>query len=209
SLRICQAIDADAGRPLMPESLGSEVASELTIVDGTPHVALLYGAHPDVDVRPERLRRNMPGVHDRKLAKIRSARDQVADDPLLTAAFDAKIAKEEAARAFVATPAQMRSAFEETRAIVADLDRRLADGRRWACGEAFTLADVFWSVSLFRLAWLGMAPVWEGNHPLNGEERRHVSAYAQHLFARPTFRAAVVDWPLTPRSEHAERFVRS
>lgn len=206
SLRICRYVAArDSGAALTaaaPEAL----ATELEAVDRTPHVALLYGAHPDVDVRPERLRHNMRGVHDRKLEKIRAAREQASGDPELVAAFDAKIAKEEAARGFVHDPEQMRAALTDTLEQVAALDARLADGRTWACGDAYSLADVFWAVSLFRLAWLGMGFAWDGGHVLNGTRRPCVSAYAERLFVRPAFRTAILDWPKTPRSEHVARY---
>ncbi|MEM6930555.1 MAG: glutathione S-transferase family protein [Myxococcota bacterium] len=202
SLAICRYIDARTGRRLVPAELETAVATELAVVDGTPHVALFYGAHPDGDVRPERLRRGMPGVHDRKIAKIERARELAKDDPELVAAFDAKIAKERAARTFVGTPEAMRHATRETLDLVGALDERLADGRPWVCGERFTLADVFWTVSLFRLAWLGMAFAWDGDHALNAIARPYVAAYAHRLFARPAFREAAIDWPRTARSEH-------
>ena len=202
SLQICAYLDEQAGTPLTPDAARDAVAAELKVVDGTPHVALFYGAHPAIDVRPERLRRNMTGVHDRKISKIRTARAQVAHDPDLVAAFDAKIAKEEAAREFVATPPRMRAALNETLRTLADLEAKLADGRRWVCGDAFTLGDVFWSVSLYRLAWLGMAFAWTGRHTLNASERPHVHAYTKRAFVRPAFRSAVVEWPFTPPSEH-------
>jgi len=209
SLRICQYIDAATGGRLVAAGVEDAVAAELAIVDETPHVALLYGAHPEGDFRPERLQRGMPGVHDRKIAKIEQARDLVADEPELVAALEAKIRKERAARDFVATPDAMRQATEETLGAVAALDERLSDGRRFVCGEDFTLADAFWSVSLFRLAWLGMAFAWDGAHPLNATPRASVASYAERMFDRPTFREAVIDWPRTPRSEHVEAYYRS
>ncbi|MEN0066959.1 MAG: glutathione S-transferase family protein [Myxococcota bacterium] len=207
SLQICKYV-ANAGGDLLPSELEPAIDRELVIVDGTPHVALLYGAHPDGDFRPERLKRNMPGVHDRKIAKIEQARALVSDRPELVAAFDAKIAKEQAARSFVATPASMRDATAETLAIVAELQARLADNRTWVTGERYTLADVFWTISLFRLAWLGMAFAWEGGHPLNPTAHAHVHAYAERLFARPAFAEAVLDWPKTPRSEFVAQYYR-
>lgn len=35
------------------------------------------------------------------------------------------------------------------------LERRLADGRRWLVGEAFTVADVIWSLKVLRLRECG------------------------------------------------------
>lgn len=208
SAAICNHIDGtvEPAGSLMPQTLGSAIEQEISIVDGTPHVAILYGAHPDGDFRPERIRKSMPGIHNRKIAKLEAALEQVAGDAQLTEAFEAKIAKEAAAREFVATPQMMREAVSEMIAIVAALDERLSDGRSWICGEAFTLADVMWAVSLFRMQWIGMAFCWLGNHKLNPIACTHASAYATRLFARPSFREAVIDWPGMPRTEYVSGY---
>ena len=204
SLAICRHIDAtfEGTARLVPSGLEGSVLYELEVVDATPHVAIFYGAHPEIDFRPERLRKSMPGVHDRKIAKIKTARSLAADDPNLTAAYDAKIAKEEAGKTHVLTPERMRRSTTETLGIVAELDKRLSDGRTWICGSTFTLADVFWAVSLFRLKWLGMAFAWRGGHELNSAEQPAAAAYGSRLFDRPAFGTAVIDWPGMPRSEY-------
>lgn len=208
SVTICRHIDrVIQTRPsLVPEESASAVTSEIEIVDSTPHVALLYGAHPDGDFRPRRLRENMPGVHDRKIEKIREARSRVKDDPQLVAAFDAKISKEEAARDFVATPQSMRQAVSETAAIVAALENRLDPHKPWICGDFFTLADLFWAVSLFRLEWLGASFCWTGDHPLNATRLPLVEAYTARLFERPSVQSAVIHWPGVPRSEYVSHY---
>ena len=204
SVAICRYIDrvTEPAKSLVPVDLEEGIARELAIVDTTPHVAVLYGAHPDVDFRPERLRKGMPGVHDRKITKIKTARDMVLSKPDLTAAYNAKIEKEEAAKDFVASPDLMRASVNEILSIVADLDTRLGDGRNWICGDRFTLADVMWGVSLFRLKWLGMAFVWDGGHQLNETVRPETASYGSRLFDRSAFRKAVIDWPGVPQSEY-------
>ena len=211
SAAICRHIDRviEPANSLVPFELDDCISREIAIVDGTPHVAALYGAHPDGDFRPERLQKGMPGVHDRKIAKIRSARELVANDAELVAAFDAKISKEEAGRDFVHTPEQMRAAIGEMVSTVGGLEQRLGDGRTWICGDRFTLADVVWAVSLFRMQWLGMAFVWDGGSHLNNVERPAVAAYGRRLFDRKAFRAAAVDWPGVPRSEFVDEFYDS
>ena len=206
SAAICRHIDRviDPANSLAPPGLDDCISSEIAIVDGTPHVAALYGAHPDGDFRPERLRKGMPGVHDRKIAKIRKARELAANDVELVAAYDAKIAKEEAGREFVHSPEQMRAAISEIVAVVGALELRLGDGREWVCGDRYTLADVVWAVSLFRMKWLGMAFLWNGGSHLNNVERPRVAAYGRRLFDRPAFRAAAIDWPGVPRSEFVD-----
>ena len=47
-----------------------------------------------------------------------------------------------------------------------------------------------WSVSLYRMKWLGIADLWEGK-----PDRRDIAAYADRAFARPSFKAAVIKWP--------------
>lgn len=208
---ICRHIDkvTEPEGTLVPPDLAEDISKELVVIDATPHVAVLYGAHPDMDFRPERLRKGMPGVHDRKIAKIRSASELASGDPALVAAYDAKIAKEEAGRSYVNTANQMRASVEEMLAIVADLDARLGDRREFVCGDRFTLADVLWAVSLFRMKWLGMAFVWDGEHPLNDQTRPAVAAYGARLFERPAFRAAAINWPGVPRSEYVSEHYRS
>ncbi len=210
SAAICRHIDrvVQPARSLVPPDLDACISREIEIVDGTPHVAALYGAHPDGDFRPERLRKGMPGVHDRKIAKIRQARDMVEQDPELAAAFDAKIAKEEAGRAFVHSPDRMRDAIREMVEIVGALNERFEDGRAWICGDRFTLADVVWAVSLFRMKWLGMSFLWDGGSNLNATARPLVASYGRKLFDRPAFRAAAIDWPGVPRSEYVEDHYR-
>ncbi len=204
SVEICRYIDAvtDPDGSLTLPELATEIAAEIAIVDDTPHVAVFYGAHPDQDFRPERIRKGMPGVHDRKIAKIRTARELVASDPRLAAAYDAKIAKEEAGKLHVMSAGRMRASVDEILIIVHDLHRRLDDGRTWICGEQFTLADVFWAVSLFRLKWLGMSFAWAGGHALNRTVRPAVAGYGERLFERPEFRAAVINWPGIPSTEY-------
>ncbi|MGI9395574.1 MAG: glutathione S-transferase family protein [Boseongicola sp.] len=211
SLAICRHIDAafEGTARLVPTDLEDGVLHELNIVDATPHVAIFYGAHPELDFRPEHIRNGMPGVHDRKIAKIRTARDLVPDDPDLIAAYDAKIAKEEAGKAHVLTPEKMHQSVVEILRIVEDLNSRLADGRTWICGNTFTLADVFWAVSLFRLKWLGMDFAWFGQHELNSNESPFVAAYGSRCFKRPAFRSAAIDWPGMPRSEYASDHYRA
>ena len=57
---------------------------------GTPHVAVLYGAHPDGDFRPKMLQQNMPGAHDFKIMKLMEGRSLSVGHPKLIAAYDAQ-----------------------------------------------------------------------------------------------------------------------
>ena len=68
---------------------------------------------------------------------------------------------------------QARTALDT---IYAWLDDALA-GRRWAAGDAFTLADAAAAPALFYADW--MQPI--------GEDRTTLKAYRARLLARPSF----------------------
>lgn len=72
TVKTCAHVDrvCDTGTDLLPDSLLPCIWAEIAIVDGTPHVAMLYGAHPDGDFQPEMRRGGMQGVHDRKTEKL-------------------------------------------------------------------------------------------------------------------------------------------
>ncbi|MDE0533822.1 MAG: glutathione S-transferase C-terminal domain-containing protein [Albidovulum sp.] len=203
STAICDHVAAscESGTDLLPHRSRRDIADEIAIVDRTPHVALLYGAHPEGDFRPAKIRQQMPRIHDYKIMKLMEGRSLAVGDPDLISAYDSKIIKEAAARSFVATPDMMRSAVAEALKIVGELETRLEDGRHWVCGGTYTMADVFWAVSLFRLKWLGMDFCWKGGHRLNDAPRNNVGAYAGRLFDRESFKTAVVEWPTNPPSE--------
>lgn len=84
-------------------------------------------------------------------------------------------------------PPERRDAqtVEEARAMLdnayAWLEQHLADGRAWACGAAFTLADCAAAPALFYADWV---------HPV-GESRPALRGYRQRLLARPSFARAV------------------
>lgn len=206
SKRMCLHLDSavPTGTELVPADIEDAVIEQMDIVDRTPHVAVLYGAHPGHDPRPAFVRRDMPGVHDMKIGKVRDNMALVPKEPALVRAYEAKIAKESAAKQFVRTEPDMRGAIEEFRQIVARLDRDLAaTSKTWFFGDRFTMADVFWAVSLFRMRWLGLGYLFMPGGP---ESRPRIAAYSQALLARPSFRRAVIFWPNHPPSEHLPEF---
>ena len=202
SAKICAYIDANTeGEPLIPEALAEAVGAQIDMVDQAPHVAVLYGAHPDGDMRPKGLARNIAGVHAKKIVALERLKAQVGDDAALLAAYDSKIAKEAGGGQFMGDAERMRAAHEAMAGHVGQLEQQLAAHESpWALGERFTMADVMWTVSLYRMQWLGLAAAWEGDRPATGkaaaqEPRERVRAYAQRAFARASFQAGVVDWP--------------
>ena len=200
SARICAYIDEHTeGERLMPEPLSNEIGDQVAMVDQAPHVAVLYGAHPDGDVRPPALANIIKGVHAKKIVALEGLQAEVRGDAELTAAYDSKIAKEAGGAEFMLDAERMREAHQAMDAHVGKLEAQLAchDGP-WALGDRFTMADVMWTVSLLRMKWLGIGGAWEQN-----DARGNVRAYVERAFSRPSFRAGVLDWPgAYPLSPH-------
>jgi glutathione S-transferase len=75
------------------------------------------------------------------------------------------------------------------------LEKKLSDhGKLWACGDEFTMADVFWTASLFRMQWIGIGYLF------SQEKNPYVHAYAERLLARQSFQTAMCNWALPPSS---------
>src|SRR3546814_7000001 len=73
----------------------------------------------------------------------------------------------------------MRTAISKAEQLVTDLDRDLgASTGPWLFGDRFTLADLFWAVSLYRFLWLGYSGFWK-----DGAGKPRVEAYASALRA--------------------------
>jgi 2,5-dichlorohydroquinone reductive dechlorinase len=203
SKRMCLylATVAGGGTELLPEDRRDEILRQVDIVDRTPHVAVLYGEHPGEDRRPAFVRTNMLGVHNQKIAQARKNMALVPGDPDLTAAYQHKILKETAAREFIRTDSDMRAAVQEFKDLIAQLERDLeATGGEWLFGDRFTLADVCWAASLFRIRWLGLGDSFapskdEPQHP-------RVAGYCARLLSRPSVRRSIIDWPMHPPSEN-------
>jgi 2,5-dichlorohydroquinone reductive dechlorinase len=195
------ATAADGGTELLPASLRDQILRQVDIVDRTPHVAVLYGAHPGEDRRPAFVRANMLGVHDQKIAQARKNMALVPDDPALTEAYEHKILKETAAREFIRTESDMRAAVQEFNDLIAQLERDLeTTGGEWLFGDRFTLADVCWAASLFRIRWLGLGDSFA---PLQRQPQYpRLARYCERLLNRPSVRRAIIDWPMHPPSEN-------
>lgn len=194
-LYLCEAVDGD---DLLPADIKDRVLVQLDKVDLFPHVALLYGGNPDGDRRPPMLKQAMGAVHDLKVAALNAAWESVRGaDPQLDAAYGAKIAREEAGKTFVDTPDLMRATIAETERLIAEFGDTLAtSGGPWCLGDRFTLADIFWIVSLFRLEFLGYGWLWQDH-----AERAHIDDYAKAGYALDSMQSAVRYWPGYPPSE--------
>ena len=200
SLRICEHLDQQAphAQRLIPEdaTLAAAVRQQMAIVDRTPHPAALYGFHPEDDRRPDFIKHVMGDVYDLKVAALEQLINDNRGDSALVTAYTNKIAKELGGRAVAHDATKQRAVRSEMQAIVESLSTQLTKhAAPWVCGNAFTLADVFWGVSVYRLQWLGLATLW-AQFPA-------VAAYAQQLYQRPSLRAAVIEWPSPmPASPH-------
>ena len=212
SARICAHLDREwiEGQPLLPDSLAGEILAQVDLVDQAPHVAVLYGAHPDGDNRPKGLRINIKDVHAKKIAAVRSMMRQIEDDEIhveqveeLLAAYRAKVTKESSAHEFVYDADAMRSAHEAMNKHVQTIETQLTRSNGpWVLGERYTLADIMWTNSLYRLKWLGLGHLWEGTR-----QRSRVVQYVEHATRRPSFKAAVINWPMAySPSPHVKEF---
>ena len=57
----------------------------------------------------------------------------------------------------------------------------------WFFGATFTMADCLWAISLYRMQWLGHAPLWS-DYPL-------VEEYAHRAYLRPSMKKTMIEWP--------------
>ena len=200
SVRICEYLDEQTPQPrkLIPDDsiAAAAVRHQMSIVDGTPHPAALYGFHPEDDRRPDFIKHVMSDVYDLKIAALRQLIDNNRNDAELVAAYDGKISKELGGKSVARDPTMQHAVRAELQGIVESLnDQLIKHAAPWVCGSAFTLADVFWGVSLYRLHWLGLAALWS--------RLPRVESYARQLYQRPSLRVAVIEWPSPmPASPH-------
>ena len=191
--RICEYLESEVntGTRLIPDGLQDAIKEQDAIVDRAPHVAILYGAHPDGDMRPSGLAGNIEGVQQRKIRALNAMLDQLDSNDPLVAAYQAKISKESGSERFVHDKDSMRGAYAAMAAHADDLEAPLAThSGDWVFGDDFTLADVMYTVSLYRLYWLGL-----GDNLTAESGRPRVAKYVERAFKRPSFVSAVVNWP--------------
>ena len=204
AMKICIYIDreADAGPDLVPNGIADRVQEQVDLVDEAPHPAVLYGASPEgEDIRPEIVAIPITGSLGHAINHLQRIKAGVADEAELVAAYDAKIARQTGAERFIYDKAAMTDAYARMAKHVEQLEAYLAGhSGEWACGDNYTMADVMWTASLFRLKWLGLGRLWESE-----DSAPNVREYVQRAFARPSFKQAVIDWPMaTPPSQHIE-----
>jgi len=182
SRQICCYLDAVSPDPihLVPEDADAraQVMHQVSIVDRIPNGTLLYGFHPDADLRPEALKTVMETVYDYKIKALEAMIDANADNAELVAAYRAKIAKERGGKSVRHDAAFQRAARRHVAGLLMDLDHALGASSPYLRGESFSLGDVLWGVNLVRMAYLGLASMWE-NLP-------NVERYLDALVKRPS-----------------------
>ena len=200
SIRICQHLDkeVEGGTSLVhdDEAGAQAVMHQVAIVDRTPQPAVLYGFHPDDDQRPDFIKHVMSDVYDLKVEALDILIRENSDDAALVAAYQSKIAKEQAGKNLAHDNDFQRAIRVEVKQIIDNLDRQLeATGGPWVCGAEFSLADVVWGVSLYRLHWLGLAYLWK--------DLPRVQGYTDRIYHRPSIREEVINYPSPmPPSPH-------
>jgi glutathione S-transferase len=183
SQRICSYLDAVDRQPvqLIPDEPGArdEVLRQVGIVDRIPNGALLYGFHPDTDLRPDALKDSMRTVYHYKIVALERLIADNAGDPALVAAYRAKIAKETGGKQVCHDPQFQRAARQRTSQLLADLEHDLGEGS-FGCtnDQPFSLADVLWGVNLVRINYLGLSSLWD--------ELPEVTRYFDVLCRRPS-----------------------
>jgi glutathione S-transferase len=183
SLRICCYLDAVSREPiqLVPDDIEAlaEVMRQVGIVDRIPNTALLYGFHPDADRRPDALKSVMETVYECKVMALEGLIAANAGEPELVAAYRAKITKESGGRAVRHDAEFQRAARMHVSDLLTDLDHALTEQSfPYLKGSAFSLGDVVWGVNLVRLAYLGLASMWD--------ELPNVARYFDALVQRPS-----------------------
>ncbi|WP_353506102.1 glutathione S-transferase [Variovorax sp. J22P240] len=188
SLRICCYLDALSRETiqLVPQDPNAmaEVMRQVGIVDRIPNTALLYGFHPDDDGRPDALRTTMATVYEHKLMALEAMISANAHEPELIAAYRAKIAKEAGGQRVRHDAAFQRAARNQVGELLKDLDGALNGRSMYLDGDSFSLADAVWGVNLVRLAYLGLAPMWD--------EFPNVARYFETLAERPSLRKEAI-----------------
>lgn len=186
--------DRLSGGKLIPDDLRDTVMAEVDIVDHLPQAGLFYGANPEGDTRPPMIQQGMQDAHLKKIEQVERRKADLPEESPLHDAYAHKLTKEHAGRAFISDPENMRGLVAQATASIQALEERLrALGTDWVAGDRFTLADIFWGVSLFRLMFLGYDWIWE--------DLPAVSAYAQRCYARPSLINGAIRWPGHPPSD--------
>ena len=152
--------------------------------------AITYGDIPGIKKPfiPRMLTKSGPA---KKVELLTELAKEHADDAYLKAAYEGKLAIVKSTEESILSPERMLEIMETTEHALEQLEHRLAHGpfarNGWLCGETFSLADIEWGVVLCRFEGLGLRDRLWGSRP-------RVRDYVTKLFARPSFKKAIVAW---------------
>ena len=150
-----------------------------------------------IKTTPERdVKAVMADVYDNKCYALNQLIEQNREDPDLVRAYESKISKEQAGKARARDAHVQHGLRAELAAIIEKLEETLhAVAGDWLLGGQYSLADLMWGISLYRLQWLGLGYLWD--------ECPQVSAYRSRAYKRPSVGDAVINWPSPmPASPH-------
>lgn len=180
SAHIVRYVDESfAGPPLTPTDSEARQKMErlIDLMEGLPFRTLSYA-------QPSAWRRKaahaMVGTRERKLRRL------AAKHADLRQAYEAKIADVKRWREDLIEPAAVEAGRGELSRVLDEAEALLADGRSFLVGDAYTLADVFWTVGLARLH------IMKSLGGLDQSEHPQLVRYYQRVRARPSFEASSV-----------------
>uniref|UniRef100_A0A7S3NKS1 GST N-terminal domain-containing protein n=1 Tax=Aureoumbra lagunensis TaxID=44058 RepID=A0A7S3NKS1_9STRA len=196
----------DSGTDLLPSDLEEEILKEMSLVDQTPHVALLYGGNPYFDSRPIPLKYFIKFVPSQQSHDIMKLMNQLGEDEdRVKEAYQAKLAKVQAAGEFLISEEKKKKAADFTLQMVTDFAKRLESSKGpWIFGERYTMADVFWGLSLFRLHFLGCHHMWENDQ----KTWKIIDDYTHRNCTRESIAQVAARWPSHPWAKSVARWMR-
>ena len=180
--------EVSSGTPLIPSGpLEAEVRRQIKINDGIPMGGILYGFLKD-DPRPDFMKAAMDGVYDNKKEALERLIEENKDDAELVRTYRAKIEKEMKGKTLYKNQEYLSGILKEFEELIRNLDLDLEKSSGpWICGDQYTMADVLWTVSLYRIHWLGHKGLWK--------DKPRVAEYAMRLYKRPSTQSAIIQFP--------------
>lgn len=211
SKKICLYAAEVSGMLVPKDKVKAElVEKQISLVDKTPHHALLYDNAPGFDPRPQwsinvTSKGSLHKNQIKALKKHLALEGKAWSDPTIKRAYNAKIQKTTQGLQQTLNTEKGYSGYfdavkQRTREYLleleADLKKHPGD---WLCGDQITLADVFQGVSLVRIIWAGYESWFSG--------MEMVSAYARRLTERESVLKESILNPHSGPSQHLAPYV--
>ena len=190
SKKIIEYIEKVIPNPsLYNQSHNKLIEKHVDLVDDTPHAGILYGGDPDNDFLPPILKYALFGVNALQQKSLNKWLNDKSLPASIAHFYEAKLKKcKNVGHTIQNDPEKLRKGIQETRRILAELDRDLEKSKgTWICDNCFTMADLVWHVSLLRLLTFGCGYLTE---PMP-----RVEAYRDRLLSHPRLKTATYTWP--------------